>query len=555
LTVTDSEAALGNRQKLATHAALGKSETTSQALTWQGKLLDGALVGTYGWRKDINKTWDASADLSNTPGDTNYKQINFGALQLPGNPDGRIEVQSRSYSIVAHLGDLPGLKDFASHLPVNISLSYNRSTNFEPDSSRVNVNGDRIAAPSGKTTDRGIVIETRDGKYSLKINRYESLGSNVTDENSAAFGRALAHFTYNTVLYTNMFAYHINRGGGYDRVVPGDPNSTMTFPNVALPVNNSDLPAGPAWEGSYFFTIDNLRTQATADEEAAAVAGQRAYQNAVNAALPNFWKVWGFTSLEKMQSGTAGTLPEIVPNGFALTEDTVSKGWEIELNAQPTRNWRVNLNATRTDAVRSQIGDPALQTFMTLTDAANDGAAGNMHWYWGTADVPRTKNTLYFDYDKTGAPALGSFWAGLKSEQGSAVPELAKWRINLTTNYDFTSGIVRNFNVGGGLRYSSPIIIGFPPSGDPNGSPSQFGSDLSHPIKGPAETYFDLWVGYHHKLTNKLEWRIQLNADNVFKHNGLIPVTLQGPINGAETPATYRIAPVQTFTLTNTVTF
>ncbi len=53
---------------------------------------------------------------------------------------GRVEVQSRSYSLVAHLDELPYLKNFAEKLPVKISLAYSVSSNFQPDSARVDIN-------------------------------------------------------------------------------------------------------------------------------------------------------------------------------------------------------------------------------------------------------------------------------------------------------------------------------------------------------------------------------------------------------------------------------
>jgi len=123
LTVTDSEAnPFVNRDLLATAYGKTRSVTSSQALVYEGNWLDGALVGIYGWRKDINKSSANSATL----GDANdQRSIDFQkvGLDLPGATPGRVEVQSRSYSLVAHLDELPGLKNFASKLPVKISVA------------------------------------------------------------------------------------------------------------------------------------------------------------------------------------------------------------------------------------------------------------------------------------------------------------------------------------------------------------------------------------------------------------------------------------------------
>ena len=543
LTPTDSESSAAARKQLAYAAGLSKSETTTQAVTWQGKLLDDALVGTYGWRRDINKSWLDTATL----GDANDAQnINFSALQLPTDPQGRVEVQSHAYSIVAHLGDLPGIKDFAKKLPVNISLSYNISTNFEPDSSRVNINGDRIAAPSGKTVDRGIMIETRDGKYSLKINRYHTTSTGISDPASASFASQLASFVGNTAYYNNIFYRHTDQGSGLAQN-PGIGDGSVAHPGGA---NVGNAPAG------YFFDNNGFHTQAEEDIQNASTQAVRDWETKLNTEFPNFFKNWGMTSLSTVQSGSlgSGTLQALPGEaGFAIAENATSKGWEFELNANPIKNWRITLNATRTDAVRTSIGDPALAQFMQDTTDMVAGPGGQQHWYWGTADVPTIKQTYFIAYGGS-VPAVGTYYYGLKSMEGVAVPELSKWRFNLTTNYDFTQSWAKGFNVGGGLRYSSSTIIGYPPGGDPAGPPP-YSPDLTKPYYGPSELYVDLWVGYKHKLTNKLNWSIQLNAQNVGKGDYLIPVSLQGPVNGVSSPAAYRIGPSQVLTLTNRIEF
>ena len=109
LTVTNSEANPSvNRDLLATSDSITRSVTTSQALVYEGKWLDDALVGIYGWRKDINTSYADQATL----GDANDPQsINFNNVNFSNGTQGRVEVQSRSYSLVAHLGELPGVKE------------------------------------------------------------------------------------------------------------------------------------------------------------------------------------------------------------------------------------------------------------------------------------------------------------------------------------------------------------------------------------------------------------------------------------------------------------
>ncbi|MEJ1973082.1 MAG: hypothetical protein WDM96_11675 [Lacunisphaera sp.] len=514
---------------LTTNAALNKSQTTSKALVWQGKMLDDSLVATIGWRQDTAKAYGLSRNIGDA---ADPQQINFNSYVLPGGPNAVITVNSRSESFVAHLMDLPGLKNLTRNWPFEVSLSYNQSTNFQPLAGRVDVLGEQLAPPSGKTIDRGIVVATRDGKYSLKVTRYVTSEQNISS-GAGGFANDLNWFMYSLVGYTNMF----------DPTIQGGPVW------------------GPLKSGSnieqYAFSDDvSVQSPQNLADQTAAIAGVRAFENSVD---PRFWKAWGFGSAAIVQSNSPTlpnpySVPNGIPNGFTITEDGVSKGYEIELNANPLPNWRITFNASKEGAVRSNIGGTALNTFMNQLISTVQGPGGLMHFFWGTSDVPRANGIFYTG---VGAPgALGADWANLKLLEGAAAPEIRTWRYNLITNYDFTRSVFKGFNVGGAARYQSGVTIGYPPTGDPT-KPETLGFDLSNPYKGPSETNFDAWIGYSCKLTKKVNLHIQLNGQNLFKHDELIPITAQGPVAGqaAGTPAGYRIAPTQSYTLSTRFEF
>ena len=91
------------------------------------------------------------------------------------------------------------------------------------------------------------------------------------------------------------------------------------------------------------------------------------------------------------------------------------------------------------------------------------------------------------------------------------------------------------------------MVIGF----EPTGEVGNYGINLDPPYRAPSETNLDLWVGYGRRISENIDWRIQLNVRNVGKGNALIPITTQPD----GTPAAYRIAPAQIWTVSNSVRF
>lgn len=548
LNLVDAESSAAARDRLTTRASLSKAKTGSNAFVWQGKWLDRAIVSTVGWRKDIAESWafDMSPNDFPVTQDRGAVDLSSGHYKLPLIGQ-RVEVQSRSYSVVVHATDLPFLRQATERLPVNVSLYYNRSTNFKPDASRVDIYGEQLPAPAGKTTDTGIRIETKDGRFALRVNRYETSNSNAnsTQINAASIGNWM-QLTQN---FANVFGYNI-RPWGYDATAPGQTGSATDIFNgntgVWEPMRyNFHFFANRPLQPGEILSADGAWIVSPALEQKI-IDNTRAFQRAVD---PRFWKAWRINTFGNFGPSTA-EVTYSVPTGFAVTEDNVSKGWEIELSAQPTKAWRLLVNASKTDARRTNIGNANMREFMNLVASAlkvQDGVKA-LHHYWGTEDVVTAGKNWFDGEGLVGAP--GSEWRLAQLVENTTVPELREWRINAISNYAFEEGRLKGLNIGGGLRYQSSVILGFPPTGNPN-DPTTVEYDLAKPYKGPAETNLDLWVGYTRRLSDKLNWRVQVNVRDAGQKAGLIPITYQP--NG--TVAAYRIQSGQSFTLTNTFEF
>ena len=505
--VTDSET--GNRDALTTSANLTRSRVFSRVAVWQGHFWDNAVVGTYGIRRDVAQAWSFSRNSNSSPG---FGQVDLGStFRLPDLPQNRIEVTSKTWSAVAHLNRF--IK--GDRLPVNVSLFYSKSENFQPAASRVDLYGEPIAAPQGRTTDKGVIIETKDGRFSLRVNRYETSARNA---NSSGLGGAWFLGTSQAWAgnWANVFEFDL----GGQTLATQNQGSTGRFTYSPGPGENQD--------------------QADARERAA-ISAWRTWQKKID---PRYYKAWGLAfdpavaPINQVRELGAST-----PNGFTLTEDSLSKGYEIEFTAQATRNWRFSANAAKTDATRANIGGASLADFVAkYEDALKNTAAGDLRIWWGGAG----NETTLFQWNSN----VGSEFTSRRLQEGTNVPELREWRFNAITNYDFTEGRLKGFNVGGGLRWQDTVVIGYKPL--PGKTASDVSFDIANPYRGPAETNIDIWAGYGRKnVWRGIDWRVQVNVRNVGQHDSLIPITTQP--NG--TPAGFRIAPVETWTVSNTFKF
>jgi hypothetical protein len=509
ITITDSEA--GNRDANSTAANKGKLITESKAGNWQGYFWDGAFVAMYGYRKDTARSWavSASRDSENRP------IVDPSTFKFPSSSI-LVEDTSNSWSGVLHLNNL-----LKQRLPVNVSLFYNRSSNFQPKAGRVGPLNNPLTPPTGKTKDFGIRLSTKDEKYALKINRYET--SVVNSDGTSGFNSF-----YLGMLFTD---YQTAR-------------NRYVF-EVSDPTNPATYHSGASTNWIYQPGSGQTQEQAVAAMHAD-VAGWEAMVKALPSAFFTAWKLdVNQTDISQLKSLTYSG-----PNGFTIPEDNISKGTEFELYANPIRGLRLTANASKSEAERNNVGDPALNSLVTqINTALNTTAAGSLRINTGS-----TATTALANWNAN----FWASWLSVKGQEGNAVPELRKWRFNLIANYDFSEGLLKGVNVGVGYRWQDKVINGYKPlyyigdkQTDNFGLATSAKFDLGSPYYGPAESNIDLWIGYYRKLTQKLVYRVQLNVRNVGEHNSLIPVTVQP--DGAV--ASWRIAPTQVWSLTNTIEF
>ena len=546
----------GQNTDLWTGADKTIKQTTSYSGSYQGFFWNNAFVVTLGWRYDEVQAKDDVAlkgtyrDMLNLNSAHSIEnQSNDPNYYLPDNWENRTTGHSISKSYALHLNKL-FKKD---PLPINVSVSYAKSSNFQVTNIRTDVFGNPVGNPSGDTKEYGLTLSTKDNKYSLRVVKFETAVQNasVTLDNTIANYATPGSIVAAGLSWRNVFLYQ--NGQAYD-YVPSQINkdSYRNRWTNAYPQFIQDSTGKQYADGTPEF---NAGVAASLVEMNKAISGWNEIQKWLDAR--GFYQSWNFTptgpSTALVDRATYLTDPaKYAPDPttvksysaksttFALAGDTKSKGYEFEFTANPTQSWRITFNAAKTDAVRDNVGGAALDEFVAYMDSMMYNADGSLT---PVAKVPRWGNAG----NCIGSDVYGKWRAAyvkMKLQQGSTVDEVRKWRFNLITNYSFRQGFLKGAGVGAAYRWQDKNILGYNLKDDGT-------YDLENPIDGEEEDAVDFWISYEHKLTSKINWKIQLNVRNVFAGDELIAISRQPDGQIAQA----RIAPNREWMLTNTFSF
>lgn len=275
--------------------------------------------------------------------------------------------------------------------------------------------------------------------------------------------------------------------------------------------------------------------------------GESFYPWAENLALQRFQNQ-GVTPSAEQLFNAAAAIMQLDPDFLRATAETgavgvpadvASKGYEIEAIYNPSANWRFKFNLAQQKAIDSNIGDTVTryleERLPVWTTAADDN--GNLWWEAnnGAARVRYLADIL----------APYSFEVANAGKPRSQVRE---WRANALTNYDFADGLLRNWSIGGAVRWESKAAIGFR-GRVPDVSGIIFELDPDQPIYDKARAHFDFNVGYRFKFAgDRVRGRVQLNIRDAFEGGRLQTVA----VNPDGSPYAFRIIDPRQFILTTT---
>lgn len=285
------------------------------------------------------------------------------------------------------------------------------------------------------------------------------------------------------------------------------------------------------------------------------------------------WKSETLTTSQISQIWALMGLPTNYYSGMSAgaTQDSKATGWEVNLTYNPTRNWTMKLTGAKQVttykniapqfdewyAVRKKVWDAAVATDIAdFVDANNVSYSLSNFWSsYGYTSAARLSNTdgnttakKYFDNTVLSQYGLA------KALEGAVSANQRKYRASFLTNYNFTSGKLRGFAVGGSERWESRAAVGYMgKAADPTLPTTLNAYDITKPVYfDNGNFYTDLWVSYTRKVFNdKIRMKIQLNCQNVTEDGHLEPIA----VNYDGKAYAYRIIDSRQFQLTTTFDF
>ncbi|MBK1878813.1 TonB-dependent receptor [Pelagicoccus mobilis] len=474
-----------------TSASIDRQEIDSLALTAQSFFFNNNLVVTAGWRED-----EASSFRDGRPTTTADNIALVESLELPGDPDDVTKDSVFSYGVVGHVPSA-----WTDRMGISLSAHYGESENFVPSPGRVSLLNVEHPDPKGETTEYGFAVGAFEDKLHLKVNWYETISKNQTD-NSLGPGNIP---NWERLFYNNVR----NSLQEMELRDPEDPSQGYWPNNIN-------------WADTY--TLPPL--------------GMREL-------------FWNPVEPDPGVGGTPSVSDSPNPNVTGVS-DFSSEGLEIEGVWNPTTSWTIAFNATQNEVIKTNVLKSYLEYFNIREP----------QWV-AMGDLIARPNTYKNENPQTIYERTRNVqWKRLLeqvTQDGALSHEIREWRYNISTNYRFSrEGKMKGWSVGGAWRWQDEVAVGFR-----NGfiDASQYGAtglddvpvvDVTQPIYAPSTENLDLWFAYKRKIfDDKVDWRIQLNVRNVLDNDDLI-VTAVDP-DGL--PTRVRIMNPMNFMLTSTFDF
>jgi outer membrane receptor protein involved in Fe transport len=408
-----------------------------------------------------------------------------------------------------------------------LGMTFNKADNFNPPTgSYTDLLGNPLGKPQGNEKDYGLEVATPDKKLYLRMTWFKSVNENNISGVSQTYTDREINID-STMKQWSQVIVELESGE--------NPTSTQ-FGNVS----------------TYPLTAGEYQTMS---------------------------QLTGL-SLTYLETGFGNT----VTGGYSNPEATntySADGVDLEVTYNPLPNWTMKFTASRQAAQLSAVDTQAkayeaYRMPIWTTAAAPAGYSGvYTNWAGGGTTAVAYVGSFWNSYgwgggtSDTGGPnngpnTVGDNWqtaeTGIRVEeaaQGDDIPELTPYTWNFLTNYNFTSGPLKNLGVGTGLRWMSSTIEGYYGATQANLLNSAYQvtvDDLTKPIYTPAQLHVDAWLSYGFMLpwdNGKVKCKVQLNCVDLTSNGYILPIAY----NFDGTPYTWRIVPPRQWSLTARFSF
>ncbi|MBP7141871.1 MAG: hypothetical protein KBA71_08175, partial [Opitutaceae bacterium] len=261
-----------------------------------------------------------------------------------------------------------------------------------------------------------------------------------------------------------------------------------------------------------------------------------------------------------------------ISSRYTVLSDSVAKGYELTLIANPTSNWRISITGAKNTATESNIGNPwfefVKERLPIWGSAANLAGGATPSTTLNNAGIPVNvvasttgsgNSANWRTYSQVLAAAMAN-WNFIQASENRLNNNLRKYRVTATTRFAFNRGSLKGIFVGGNYAWRSVAAVGYPVTTNANNPFAIPGvnasavavSDISRPYRGGELVSFDGFVGYSRRISGgKCLWRVQLNVRNLLNRNDLL---VQRVLTDG-TGAIYTVQEPRSFILTNTFAF
>ena len=488
----------------------------------QSHLLNDALVVTLGTREDKvyskfgNQTSAGTVLLADDGMNIDYGYMNSWQAGDYGYNSGKtttVQYVARPFrdlsSFLKRVDQCGGAGPYLAEVLHGLSLNFNHSNSFIAATPAQDLYLNLLPNPRGVDKSYGLGLSLLDGKVVLRVTHYQTLQKDIRNGD--------ANTTAQRVIRTDLLTTNATPARFVLQNVAG--GTTATFG----PNNN---------QYGWIKTLNPTWTDQQVFDE--------------------------FSRQVGLSAATITALMNPQPP-IAATNDLAARGTEVELNVNPTKYWTVSANFTDTQSYIKNVSS-TLQTWidqrMPVWTTIVDQAASVT---WTAAQLAAEPQHLWWTHSYGGTQTaqqnfisfVATPYSVIKQLEGQANPQTRRYNFRLATSYQLAGitdhRILKNFTVGGAVRWEDKGAIGFYGVPDANGIYQTL--NVKTPVYDKAHTYVDLMVGYRIKLFGgRVPTSVQLNVRNVTEGGRLQPIGAypDGTIN------TYRIVDPRQFILSAT---